>query len=867
MTNPLAFLRRPFRLADLTLWRRTIAGLLLLLLVAAITVLVLDLRKQIQRLAASASDNMQWTLGQAEVELMALQIAALQANAGNGPLEEVRLRYDVFYSRVTTLTEADRFTGLNGIADMPEKNRRIRDYRDRWLPVIDGPDAALRAALPELITSTTALRSVVREATLFGVEYFSHSGDVQRASLGQSLVRLGFLTVALVSMLVVLAFALFHLARRSDAEAKQNRETRERIETILSTSFDAVLVSDQDGRIVDFNGAAEKVFGHSRTDAIGLDLAELIIPTALHAAHRNGMHRHRESGIQRFIGRGPVRLEARRKDGTQIPVEMSLTRAQSPNGEIFIAFLRDISARVSSEVALKRARDRAIAGEKQKAELLAVMSHEMRTPLNGMLGTLELFEADSLDSRHQRYLQIIRDSGRVLLGHVNDVLDISRLDAGKMMPRRVPFDLVTLLEGIIDNQAQRAQARGNRLILSPPNPVLHKVYGDPDRLRQILLNLVSNAIKFTWNGKIAIEVDCFGALDEVEIRVTDTGIGIAEDDLDRIFGDFVTIDSSYTRNSSGTGLGLGISRRLAAAMNGELGVESEPGDGSIFWLRLPMSRPAHMPDEAPLADMTSAAPMVPRMEILLVEDNEVNRVVAQELLERDGHQVITAFDGESALHRADSHAFDIVLMDISMPGMDGTEVSRAIRTGGGVNVETPIIATTAHALPREVQAFHAAGMQTVLIKPLSIDSIRGALGEALAGIGSSVIQPVETVADDALVDHEHLSEMQHELSPALFRQTHQTFVREMALFVEILPQLVAEGAPALGRISTEAHRMAGSAGVMGAAHLTGLLRVIHEAAQEGDLCAVSTCTGALADSWLATRQVLDDLGATAPFAG
>ncbi|MGP6088230.1 ATP-binding protein [Antarctobacter jejuensis] len=867
MKRLLTPLQRPFRLTDLTLWRWMIALLVVLVMLTAIALLVLDLRQQVQRLAASAADNMQWTLGQAEVELMALQIAALEASTGDGTLEAVRLRYDVFYSRVTTLTQADRFATLNGLDGMSEKTRQITEFRDALLPFIDGPDDALRAALPQLTQSASAIRSVVREATLTGVDHFSRFGDIQRASLAQSLIRLGFLTVALVSLLAVLAFALFHLARRSDAEARENRETRERIETILSTSFDAVLVCDSAGRLIDFNGAAENVFGYSRAEAIGQDMADLVIPTSLREAHRNGMRRYRRFGTQRFIGLGPVRLEACRQDGTQIPVEMSLTRAQSPEGEIFIAFLRDISARVSSEVALKQARDRAIAGEKQKAELLAVMSHEMRTPLNGMLGTLELFEPERLDSRHQRYLRIIRDSGRVLLGHVNDVLDISRLDAGKLTPRRAQFDLVALLEEIIDNQAQRAQSRGNRLSLSPPNPVLHEVYGDPDRLRQILLNLVSNAIKFTSNGNVVIEADCSAGLDDVEIRVTDTGIGIAEDDLDRIFGDFVTIDSSYTRNTSGTGLGLGISQRLASAMNGEMGVESEPGDGSLFWLRLPLSRPAHMPDIVPPEEKHSALPRSPRMDILLVEDNEVNRVVATELLERDGHSVITAADGEIALHRATARAFDLILMDISMPGMDGVEVSRAIRSGGGTNAETPIIATTAHALPSEIQKFRAAGMQTVLIKPLSVDSIRGALSEALNDHEHGVALPVEAASNGVLIDEKHLQEMQKELSATLFGHAHDTFLREMTAFADALPQSIAEGPAALRQISVDAHRMAGSAGVVGAVRLNSILRTIHEAALDGDVSAVSARAGPLSDTWLATRQLLKERTLTAPPTG
>jgi PAS domain S-box-containing protein len=851
---------KPIQLTDSDLLRRLLMGLVLVIIVATIAVLVLDLRKQISKLASSAADNMQWTLGQAEVELLSLEVAALRSVQGKLRLDEVRLRYDIFYSRVTTLTESHQFQQFLATDNIADEVTAMKDFRQAWEDIIDGPDDVLEMSLQRLADEATAVRGAVRTATLNGIVYFSQQGDAKRASLSQSLVRIGLLTVFLVGLLAILTQVLSRLVRRSVAEAKANRETRERIETILSASLDAVVVSDGNGRIVDFNGAAERIFGCPRSKAVGQDMADLIIPEHYRAAHRNGMRRFRRGGSRRLIGKGIVQLDARRSDGTVFPVDLSLDRAQSPDGELFIAFLRDISDRVRSDAALKRARDRAIAGEKQKAEFLAVMSHEMRTPLNGMLGTLELIDPQVLDERDKRYLQIARNSGDVLLGHVNDVLDIAQLDAGKMRTRKERFDLVELLEAIIDNQKSSAHAQGNELYLIPPNPSLHAVSSDPDRLRQVLMNFVGNAIKFTRNGRITIEADCTNGLDAVDIRVTDTGIGIAEADLDRVFEDFVTIDSSYGRNSSGTGLGLGICQRLAAGMGGELGAESEPGDGSIFWLRLSMAPPQHQPSKPADIARPETRPSLASLDILLVEDNEINRIVARDMLERDKHVVREAASGECALEIATLKKFDVILLDISMPGMDGLEVAQNLRRDNGLNAHTPIVATTAHALPQEKQAFYASGMQGVLIKPLTTASIRGALTEAI--VEPRAAQSAETASGGPLLDAAHLADMRREMSVERFWQIRQTLVNEMTAFVSSLPSRIQDSDCTLEELSAEAHRMAGSAGVIGAQQLMSQLREIQTEAVIGDLDLLALRVGPLGHCWTATLAILNSL--TAP---
>ncbi|WP_418595417.1 ATP-binding protein [Ponticoccus sp. (in: a-proteobacteria)] len=825
--------------------RRGLTAFVVSLFVTTIGVLVMDVSQQMGWLSSSSSDNMQWTLGQTETELAALELATYAAmaedSASGAGLEEVRLRFNVFYSRVQTITDSTLFRGLRSVPEVQAQLDEILAWRDSWVPVIDGPDTRLAAQLPRLQTESAQMRGVVRKTALDGIAYYARFDDTRRTSIFSTLLRIGVLTLALVVLLLVLILMLVRLGRQRELSAQSNREMRERLETIISTSLDAILVVDRAGRIVEYNGAAERIFGRRRDLAIGADMAALLLPYG--------------AALAPFLatGSGTRQAEARRRDGSLFPVDVSSARAHSPGGEIFVIFLRDISTRVSDEEALREARDRAIAGERQKADLLAVMSHEMRTPLNGMLGSLELFEGDNLNARQKRFLRIVRNSGKVLLNHVNDVLDISRLDAGKMTLRKRRFDLVALMEEIVENQAERARAQGNRIVLAPSDPALHTVYSDPDRLRQILLNLVGNAVKFTRNGTITLEVDCDGGLDAVEFRVIDTGIGIPEADLDRIFDDFVTIDSSYARRTTGTGLGLGISRRLARALGGDLGAESEAGEGSVFWLHLPMALPgeSHAP-QATAPVRPPKAERLPPLRVLVVEDNEINRLVAREFLHRGGHKVTEAPGGAEGVAEAAKTRFDVILMDISMPGMNGIEAARAIREGGGLSANVPIIATTAHALAEERRAFDEAGMVGVLVKPISAASVREALAEALSGRPLSV--GATATRDAPVLDRAHLAELQADLPAARLAALLATFRAEMTSFLEgMVPQTDRAA------LAAEAHRMAGSAGVFGAMQLTQRLREAQVFVPEASPDELTELRAALTACWTAAEAALRDV--------
>ncbi|CUH75682.1 PAS domain-containing hybrid sensor histidine kinase/response regulator [Tropicibacter naphthalenivorans] len=848
---------------DNGLVRRGLTGFVVSLFISTIAVLVMDARAQMARLETASSDNIQWVLSQTETEIVGLKIAMYEARlAETLDLDELRLRFDIFYSRIETLKNSPVFDEMRQDPEVRSALTEIEAFLAEWVPAIDSPDPQFRAVLPEFAVDIDAAHRTSREMALAGIEFFSRTSDLRRTSVSRTLFNIAVLTVALVVLLLMVAIALLRLARQRERSATENRLTRERMETIISTSLDAVIVTNRSGVIEEYNGAAERIFGYSRDEAIGQQMADLIIPPQFRDMHHAGMKRYTEHGEARLIGKGIAQLEATGKDGKLFPVDISLASAQSPGGEIFIGFMRDISDRVQAEQALKRARDRAIEGEKHKAELLAVMSHEMRTPLNGLLGTLDLFETDSLNPKQRRHLRIIRNSGKLLLAHVNDVLDISRLDAGKMSMRKTRFDLIALLTEIIESQSGRAAQNGNRLVLSPPSPALHEVYSDPDRIRQIMLNLVGNAIKFTKDGTITIEAECQNGLNEVELRVIDTGVGIEEADLERIFGDFVTIDNSYGRSNTGTGLGLGISSRLASALGGMLGAESEPGDGSLFWMRLPL---APAPGETPQIDSAAPTPDpdleidLPPLQILMVEDNEVNRMVAREMLERLGHSVTEAYDGAEGVERANREEYDLILMDISMPGMDGLTAARLIRSGDGPSADVPIIATTAHALPEEVVAFRAAGMNDVLIKPINGAAIRRVLGSVFMEFAQDAQADDDPGAPVPLLNHTHLAELSADLPSDRLEAALRTFATEMTTFVAEI-RLMLETDADRAAMAAEAHRMAGSAGVFGAERLTELLRELQTMAPDAPLDALLAKRRELNALWPETLSEIERSG-------
>lgn len=426
-------------------------------------------------------------------------------------------------------------------------------------------------------------------------------------------------------------------------------------------------------------------------------------------------------------------------------------------------------AHKAAETALSRAEE----ASRAKTEFLASMSHEIRTPLNGIIGYSELLGDTPLDRDQRRYLERVQFAGSALLSTVNDILDFSKIEAGRVQLRPQPFSLVPLINNATSIVADQAERKGLQLDVDLAPDLPKMVIGDETRIRQVLLNLLNNACKFTERGRIHVAVDRIDRVSGPCIRFTvrDTGIGISEDDVERLFDRFYQVEQARMSRFGGTGLGLAISKRLAETMGGEIGVQSRQGEGSTFWFTIPCSIPAGAASTAPAA-LAPAPSSAPRGRILLVEDLEHNRDLARAMLTDFGHEVDVAENGAEAVEMVQTGAYDLVLMDIQMPVMDGLTATARIRDLDHPAADVPIIAMTANVLPHQVKMFGEAGMNGHAAKPFRkgelLEKVAACLRRSGATARPAGSAPQDAGAEDAelmleLLGEEKVAEATREL--------------------------------------------------------------------------------------------------------
>ena len=821
--------------------RRAVAALIVSALVLSIWGVVefgRDVRKEIDALAIANSDSLQWSLSQLEVEFLTMR-RVWDGGIAQDPRQaaEFLRRFDIFYSRVATVLEARGFETFQEDPAARALASRVHGFVTETAARIDalpdpGNGAAVQAALTGWDAQVEQVSGDVRAIALAGVRSFTRASNLQRERVHGALLRLAGLTVAMLSVLTGAVFALWALWDFGQRRTLSLRAAKLRLEAVIETALDAVIVVDDTMRVIEFNAAAEQTFGYTRAEAVGRDLAELIIPSRFVSAHLAAVRRYRETGLRTIVGSGLKRLLARRKDGSQFAVELSISSTQIGRREIFVSYLRDITERVSAERELVTARDRAMAGERAKAAFVAVMSHELRTPLSGLLGTLENLRTTRLTQRQRKYIDAMQQAGDLLLQHVNDVLDVERLNAGKMEMSRLPFSPQDLASQLFTAMEAEAQARGNQfsLRLSPDLPP--RLLGDPGRIRQVLVNLVGNANKFTDQGQIVVSIEYDPAESRLCYRVRDTGMGIAEQDLSRIFDDFVSLSQESRGRQPGSGLGLGIARRIVEAMQGQIGVKSAPGLGSEFWVEFPaplapgperaVGAPVETPPEIP------APPPVPgaALHVLVAEDSPVNRDVLCEMLHRSGHRVTAVQDGAEAVERALAEAFDVILMDINMPRKSGFEAVAEIRAGAGPNRSVPIIAVSANIAPDMPLHAELAGFDETLPKPFS----KRGLDAVLAGPRRPTPPEPARAPGAAVLNHETRAELAEALDAAAFARARAAYLSDGHAQIASLRHALRLGE--LHLLASVAHRLAGASGLMGAERLAAALARLEEIARE-----------------------------------
>lgn len=434
-------------------------------------------------------------------------------------------------------------------------------------------------------------------------------------------------------------------------------------------------------------------------------------------------------------------LPLRTREGNRIWAMLSAVEASYSGRPAAIVSLQDITNRKAHELELRRAKLEAERANEAKSAFLATMSHEIRTPLTGVLSMIRLLLDTSLSDLQRDYAETIHYSGEALLEILNDILDLSKVEAGRLELDTVEFDPAKLIDSMVLLMSGRAQEKGIQLRAELPDQPIPPLTGDPARLRQVLLNLISNSIKFTDTGTVIVRVERAEPLpggtepgddEAVELRfgVTDTGIGIPEDARENLFTAFTQADPSIARRFGGTGLGLAICRHLVQAMGGRIWVDSRLGEGSTFWFTAQFRRAD--PSLAPMVAAAAGDAGRP-LRILAADDNKLNQIVVSALLERHGHDVVVAADGAAAVDLARQHAFDLVLMDVQMPVKDGLQATAEIRAlADRERAAVPIVAMTANAGQDDMRRCLDAGMSDFIAKPIDPDTFYSVIARAAA---------------------------------------------------------------------------------------------------------------------------------------
>ncbi|MEM1179883.1 MAG: PAS domain S-box protein [Acidobacteriota bacterium] len=565
----------------------------------------------------------------------------------------------------------------------------------------------------ELETALAALGRVERDgSTRFEIEFIRGDGDVFPAEVSASKLQVG-------GRETVQAMVRDIAARKASEE--QLRESEARKSAMLETALDCIITIDHRGRILEFNPAAEATFGHRREDVLGKRMSELLLPEEYRDAHRQGMARYIKTRKPRVLGQR-LELPALRSDGQKLLMEVSITPLPTSDDKpIFVGYMRDITARKEAEERMSQALGAAREANLAKTHFLASMSHELRTPLNVISGMTELAQDEMHEGDIDPYLDAIRSSASSLLNLIDDLLDISRIEAGRFEVNLKPIDFRAFIQETCQSLKHRAESKGLDFRWSVEDTVPPSLVLDKRRLKQVLLNLLSNAIKFTDRGSVALSCSATpssGDLFELTIEVEDTGIGFDPLESETIFERFAQLRRPSGSRPEGTGLGLAISQALAELMGGGLVADSAKGRGSLFRLRLE-AEVAREVDTRPDPEASVPLPKGQSERILLVDDHYGNRVVAARFLERAGYVVREARSGEQALERVRAEPpFDLILMDIEMVGLDGFEATAALRQLD-VSKDLPIIALTAHAAKGFRQLCFEADMDDYLSKPIN----------------------------------------------------------------------------------------------------------------------------------------------------
>ncbi len=689
---------------------------------------------------AVAQQNAEQRLQEAETMLEGLRLLNESFNSSeilNGMLDVMRgiLEFEDALLLTQQDQQPDRFVAL--ATTEPTLNEVVWNIEDFSLRILNGQVLATDrlAGIPEwepiLAQTNLAIGSALHIPLVGAGQYGGHALLIcthpEAGFFNEKHVALGHRFSMLISQALRNANLLYRLKEERDlleervAERTTELQIREeRITRILETALDCIIEIDKDDRIIRWNGMAERTFGWKAEEIIGQSLSETIIPHKNRAAHQEGLGHYFETGEGPVLNKR-IEILALHKSGREFPIELSITPIQEQDVISFSAFARDITSRKKAEYDLKKAKEDAETAANAKSEFLANMSHEIRTPLNAIIGLTGLLLDIPHSPQKGQFLNTIRTAGDNLLTLINDILDFSKIDAGKIDLEQVTFSLTSCLDEAFEQVAPRAAEKQLQLgyFIDPTIP--NYLRGDITRVRQILVNLINNGVKFTHKGSVTVKVEFASTKADfpqrhLKFSVRDTGIGISEEQQQRLFQAFSQGDASTTRKYGGTGLGLAISKKLVHLMGGEIWVESKKGEGSSFNFTLILEEDENLSQAA-------AAALDNRLSgyrALIVDDNETNRMLLEHHTRRWGMVPVIAGDPDSALQWVtEGETFDVVLLDMQMPSMDGMMLARKLHE---LDPDLPmILITSIWNPPADTKIIP---LESRLYKPIKPDVLR-----------------------------------------------------------------------------------------------------------------------------------------------
>ena len=654
-------------------------------------------------------------------------------------------------------------------------------------------------------------------------------------------------------------------SRRSEMVAR--RETASLLRTILdAASAVSIIATDRNLNIKVFNAGAERMLGFSSADVVGVETLERIHDPADLQVRCHALRPALDRGVdtERFITDlamldRPLECVYVRKNGTRVAVSLFVTPMQSDEGEIlgYVSVAHDITRQKETEAALLQAKAKAENANSAKSLFLANMSHEIRTPMHAVIGLSYLLRHTPLTTEQSVFLAKLETAGNSLLSIITNILDLSKIEAGELLVESSVFSLPLLLREVAAMMLVQAEAKAIRFSMDTPADLPNALIGDPTRLRQILVNLLSNAIRFTYEGGVQFSIkQCSNASAHVDISfvVADTGIGISKETQDHIFSPFAQADASITRRYGGTGLGLSIVKRLSELLGGTVHVQSELGVGSTFTVSLPFV-PATLSDLSASQDSGFAHPpgVLLGVRALVVDDSDINLEVAKRILVLDGMQVCLETDGQKAVERlrAEPDGFDVVLMDLQMPILDGYEATKRIRGELGL-LRLPIIAVTAGALTSERHRAEDAGMTDFICKPFDAQSLTRMLLKHVQPNSSRQATPSPSAVAPPLAGDERWPQ----IDGIDTVDARARWCGDAALFTAMLARLLEEFATvdlpenlndqrAVGLHVRRMHKLRGGACMLGAKTVYGLSGQIETTCIIGDMEQAVALTVAL----------------------